>query len=246
MENGLKMQPHKPECQPQNHARCNEILRVLTEIYPLPRPQLKVANPWELMVATILAAQCTDARVNKVTPELFSRWPGPEAMARADITEVEAVIRSTGLFHSKARNLLANARRLVEHYNSQVPSTMKDLTSLAGVARKTANIVLWGSFGKNEGVAVDTHVGRISRRLGLTASDNPLIVEKDLMRLFPPDSWGDLNNRLVLFGRDICQARTPQCPGCPLFALCPKTGLDAAFKPLPKSKQRKGIEAQPA
>ncbi len=226
----------KPEREPKAHlqSRTDAILRILAEVYPTPMPQLEFMNPWELMVATILAAQCTDERVNKVTPALFSRWPGPAEMARADVAEVEQVIRSTGLFRSKAKNLVANAKRLMEHYNGQVPDRMDALISLAGVARKTANIVLWGGFGKNEGVAVDTHVGRISRRLGLSKSDNPVVVEKDLMRLFPQDSWGDLNHRLVWFGRDVCQARTPRCPQCPLFELCPKIGLSSDYKPLPK------------
>ena len=234
------MEKTKKESKVSKKKRCGLILEILAEIYPIPAPQLEFVNPWQLMVATILAAQCTDERVNKITPALFSRWPGPDELAQAEVSEVEEVIRSTGLFRSKARNLVANARRLVEHYQSQVPDSMADLTSLAGVARKTANIVLWSGFGKNEGVAVDTHVGRISGRLGLTESDNPIIIEKDLMQLFPRESWGDLNNRLVWFGRDVCRARAPQCSDCPLSALCPKLGLTENGKPLPKGKPRSG------
>lgn len=177
------------------------------------------------MVATILAAQCTDERVNSVTPTLFKRWPGPEQMAKATLQEVEEVIRSTGFFRNKAKHLIANANRLVQHYNGQVPSDMQDLTSLAGVARKTANIVLWGAFGKNEGLAVDTHVKRIAFRLGLTSSADPQVVERDLMALFPQDSWGNVNHMLVHFGREVCAARKPNCANCPLSDLCARAGL---------------------
>jgi endonuclease III len=228
------MQKNKRTPSKQEIAWASEILARLTALYPTPLPQLEFKNPWQLMLATILAAQCTDERVNKVTPELFSRWPGPKELAEADVAEVEQVVRSTGLFRSKAKNMVANAKRLIAHFGGQVPDNMADLVSLPGVARKTANIVLWAGFGKNQGVAVDTHVGRITWRLGLTREIRPEAVEKDLMALFPPDSWGDLNNRLVWFGRDVCPARTPHCPECVLFELCERNGLDADYKPINK------------
>ena len=205
--------------------RSAAILERLAVRYPTPRSQLEAGTPWEILVSTVLAAQCTDARVNLVTPELFGRWPGPAELALADQEDLEGVIRSTGLFHSKAKHLIAAARLVMSDYQGRVPETMADLTRLPGVARKTANIVLWGGFGRNEGVAVDTHVKRISFRLGLTASDRPETIEKDLMRLFPRESWGDLNHRLVWFGREVCFARKPNCPACELADLCPRCGL---------------------
>lgn len=201
------------------------ILERLAARYPAPRSQLEAGTPWEILVSTVLAAQCTDARVNLVTPELFGRWPGPAELALAEQAELESVIRSTGLFRSKARHLIAAARLVVSDYQGRVPETMADLTRLPGVARKTANIVLWDGFGRNEGVAVDTHVRRISFRLGLTLSDRPEVIERDLMRLFPRESWGDLNHRLVWFGREVCFARKPNCPACELADLCPRRGL---------------------
>ena len=146
-------------------------------------------------------------------------------MAKANTADMEEVIRSTGLFRTKAKNLIENAKLLVNQFSGKIPCTMQDLTSLPGVARKTANIVLWGAFGLNYGMAVDTHVKRIAFRLGLTASTNPEAVEKDLMNLFPQASWGNLNNRMVWFGRDVCIARRPQCLSCPLEDLCEKQGL---------------------
>ncbi len=212
-------------CNVSSVTRPAAILERLAARYPAPRSQLEAGSPWEILVSTVLAAQCTDARVNLVTPELFRRWPGPTELSRADQAELEGVIRSTGLFRSKARHLIAAARLVMSDHQGCVPSTMADLIRLPGVARKTANIVLWDGFGRNEGVAVDTHVKRISFRLGLTASDRPEAVEKDLMSLFPCESWGDLNHRLVWFGREVCFARKPNCPVCELSDLCPRCGL---------------------
>ena len=177
---------------------------------------------YELLISTRLSAQCTDARVNTVTPELFRRWPGPTELAGATQEELEAVIRSTGFYHSKARNLLGAARRLCEVYGGEVPPRLEELITLPGVARKTANVVLFGAFGINEGLAVDTHVKRISHRLGLTAQTDPVAVERDLMRLFPRAEWGDVNHRMVWFGRDVCHARSPRCADCELAAICPR------------------------
>ena len=197
----------------------------LAERYPDPAPALDHTNPWELLVATVLSAQCTDERVNMVTPELFRRWPGPKELAAIEPETLEEVIRSTGLFRSKAKNLVAAARRVVETYGGEVPRTMADLTTLGGVARKTANIVLSNAFGIHEGIAVDTHVKRLANRMGLTVSDNPTVIEKDLMALFPREAWGDVNHELVFFGREVCPARAPRCPECELNDICPKKGV---------------------
>lgn len=177
------------------------------------------------MVATVLAAQCTDVRVNAVTPVFFARWPTIQDLANAEQVEVEAIIRSTGLYRNKAKNLIQAARKLVTDFCSQVPSTMQDLLTLPGVARKTANIVLSHGFGLHEGVAVDTHVKRLSFRLGLSASQDPKRIERDLMTLFPQTAWGEINHLLVWYGREICQARSPQCTKCLLADICPRLGV---------------------
>ena len=201
------------------------ILEILARRYPAPRSQLNAETPWEILVSTVLAAQCTDVRVNLVTPQLFARWPGPAELSEARQEDLEEVIRSTGLFRSKAKHLIAAARLIMSDYAGRVPSAMKDLLRLPGVARKTANIILWSGYGRNEGVAVDTHVRRIAGRLGFTASDRPEVIERDLMALFPQDSWGDLNHRLVWFGREVCLARKPLCESCELYDLCPRLGV---------------------
>jgi endonuclease-3 len=202
-----------------------KILSILEKKYPNPRTKLVWKTPWELLVATILAAQCTDDRVNKVTPVFFERWPDIKSLAHASQKEVEQVIHSTGFYKNKAKNLINASKKILTDYNGQVPSTMEELLSLPGVARKTANIVLSNCFSKNEGIAVDTHVKRISFRLGLTSSKNPAVIEKDLMELFPQQKWHLVNHLLVWFGRDICKARTPQCHRCELDSLCPKNGI---------------------
>lgn len=206
-------------------ARAREIIRRLRPLYPDLTPALQYKTAYELLVATVLAAQCTDARVNLVTPELFRRWPDPATLATAEVTAVEEVVRSTGFFHQKAKNLVAAARLMVQRHGGAVPDTMETLTTLPGVARKTANIVLSNALGKNEGIAVDTHVRRLSFRLGLTSSDNPIIIEKDLMPLFAREDWGAINHLLVLHGRAVCKARKPLCDVCVLGDFCPKMGL---------------------
>jgi len=197
----------------------------LRDKYPKTVPALDHRNAWELLVATVLAAQCTDARVNMVTPKLFARWPGPAELAQATQEEVEEVVRSTGFFRNKAKNLISASRRIMETFGGKVPGTMAELTTLAGVARKTANIVLSNSFGVHEGIAVDTHVTRLAFRLGLTGSDDALKIERDLMPLFPKDQWGEINHLLVYFGREVCPARKPKCPECELTDICPKHGV---------------------
>jgi endonuclease III len=216
--------------RPQDKARAQAIFAILAARYPAPAPMLDYTDAWGLLVATVLAAQCTDARVNKVTPEFFRRWPGIADLAKAEVAEIEEVVRSTGFYHNKAKNLKAAAERVMTVYGGEVPRTMAELVTLGGVARKTANIVLGSAFGINEGIAVDTHVTRLAFRLGLTQSADPKIIEKDLMPLFEREQWADINHFLVFFGREVCDARKPKCTDagngpCPLAALCPRKGL---------------------
>lgn len=216
----------KPEESEKNvEQRAIEVIRLMNLRYPNPETLLRAENAWELLVATVLAAQCTDARVNLVTPVLFERWPDIASMAQARQEDVEAVVRPTGFYRNKAKHLIAAAQKIMTVYGGKVPATMAELTSLPGVARKTANIVLWGAFGRNDGMAVDTHVKRIAFRLGLTEHKEPERVEKDLMKLFPQETWGDMNHRLVWFGRDICDARNPMCAQCEMGSFCPKAGV---------------------
>ena len=207
------------------------MLAALQQRYPHPRTHLDAQNAWELLVATVLAAQCTDARVNTVTPELFRRWPTPAALAEAPIEELEGVIRPTGFFHSKAKNLLGAARRVRDVFDGQIPQSLEDLITIPGVARKTANVVLFGAFGINEGLAVDTHVKRIAYRLGLTDETDPVPIERDLMKLFPREEWGDVNHRMVWFGREVCDARKPLCDTCEMRPFCPRREPPKAVKP---------------
>ena len=176
-------------------------------------------------MATALSAQCTDERVNMVTPVLFATWPDVASMAGADPGEVEKVIYSTGFYKNKTKNLIHAARTIMENFAGQVPQTMQELITLGGVARKTANIVLSNAFDIHEGIAVDTHVKRISMRLGFTESTNPVRIEKDLMPLFPQKQWGDINHCMVLFGREVCKARGPLCGECELGDVCPRIGM---------------------
>lgn len=211
-------------------ARASAVLDRLKARYPHLETHLVAANPWQQLVATVLSAQCTDARVNQVTPVLFARWPGPAELAVAPLEELEAVIRSTGFYHNKALNLLGAARRVMEVYKGELPRTMEELVTLPGVARKTANVVLYTSFGINEGLAVDTHVKRIAYRLGLTCEQEPVRVERDLMELFPREEWGGVNHRLVWFGRQVCPARSPRCADCEMQDICPKIDVEDVCK----------------
>lgn len=212
------------------YQRAVSVQEALQRRYPEPQTHLTAETPWQLLVAVVLSAQCTDARVNMVTPELFRRWPGPGELASAAVEDVEDVVRSTGFFHNKARNIVAAAQRVVGHFRGEVPRTLAELITLPGVARKTANVVLWGAFGLNEGIAVDTHVGRICRRLGLTAQTSPVAVERELMLLFPREEWGRVNHRLVWFGRQVCAARKPLCQQCEMLEFCPQLSVDSAEK----------------
>ncbi len=197
------------------------LLETLKREYPGTTTALRHRNPFELLIATILSAQTTDVQVNKVTPALFKRFPGPEEFAVSDIEEIESYIRTIGLYHSKARYIKGACQRIVEHYNSQVSDSMKELITLPGVARKTANIVLAHGFGKQEGIAVDTHVKRLSGRLGLSSEKTPEKIERDLMALIPQKDWALFSDLLIEHGRRVCSARKPECEGCVLKKVCP-------------------------
>ena len=201
--------------------RAAEVVRRLEARYPAAECALNHRNAFELTAATILSAQCTDARVNQVTPDLFARWPTPAALARAPQAEVEAVVHSTGFFRNKAKNLIAMAKRVEEAFGGEVPRAMEDLLTLAGVARKTANVVRGVIWGDASGVVVDTHVKRIAGLLRWTRRTDPVQVERDLMALHPQSAWISLSHRLIHHGRDTCIARRPQCGACELRDLCP-------------------------
>ena len=204
-----------------DETRAAEIDARLKELYPQARIALGFESEFQLLVAVILSAQTTDVGVNKVTPVLFGRFPTPEALAAADPAEVEEIVHPTGFFRNKTKNIMGAAQRIVAEYGGRVPDTMEELLTLPGVARKTANIVLYNAFGKAEGVAVDTHVLRLSRRLGFSEHDNPDKVERDLMALFPREEWGPLTYRLIEHGRAVCDAKRPVCGQCILADLCP-------------------------
>jgi endonuclease III len=200
--------------------RVAEILRRLGATYPNVKCALNHKNAWELLVATILSAQCTDVRVNLVTPELFHKFPTPKALAEASLPAIEAEIRSTGFFRSKAKSINGAAKRLVEVYGGKVPKTMAELLTLPGAARKTANVVLGVAFKIAEGVVVDTHVLRISKRLGLTQQTDPKKVEQDLMKILPQSRWIAFSHEVIHHGRQVCVARKPRCVECSLETLC--------------------------
>lgn len=201
--------------------RIKPIIRLLRKHYPEARTALEFANPLQILVATILAAQSTDKLVNTVTPALFAKYPTAAAFARADRAELEREIHSTGFFRNKAKHIIGAAQRIVAEYGGVVPDSMEALTTLPGVARKTANIVLSAGYHKAEGIAVDTHARRLSQRLGLSRETDPVKVERDLLALVPRPDWLDLNSLLVEHGRAVCQARKPDCPRCFLRRLCP-------------------------
>ena len=200
--------------------RADRILSILNKLYPQVKPQLFYRNPFELLVATILSAQCTDNQVNRVTPGLFNRLRRPQDFAQTPVAEIEGIVRPTGFYRNKARNIKACCQTLVERHGGNVPRTLEELVKLPGVGRKTANVVLGAAF-DTPGVVVDTHVGRISGRLGLTKNKDPKKIELDLMRIIPGNEWSDFSLRLIFFGRATCTARKPKCPICPLGPLCP-------------------------
>jgi len=209
------------ESKRRKRARAEEILARLTAEYPDANCALVHDNPFELLVATILSARCTDKRVNLVTPQLFKRFATPQAVADADLTEIEELIRTTGFFRNKARSLKGLGQALVAEHDGEVPSTMAELIELPGVGRKTANVVLGNAFGVDEGVVVDTHVQRLSRLLGLTEQKTPEKIERDLMDEVPRSHWTLWSHLLILHGRNVCKARRPACDRCVLIDLCP-------------------------
>jgi endonuclease-3 len=205
-------------------ARARRVVRLLAQAYPDAQCALRYETPLQLLVATILSAQCTDSRVNLVTPALFARYPDAEAFAAAEPAGLERLIHSTGFFRNKARNIIACCRQLVEKHGGQVPRTMEELVPLPGVGRKTANVILGNAFAV-PGIPVDTHVGRLSRRMGLTEADDPVKVESDLTRLVPRKAWTMFGHRMIFHGRQVCHARKPLCEHCTLAALCPRVGV---------------------
>ena len=200
--------------------RLRAIAKTLQRTMPSPKMELGHRSPWELLVATILSAQCTDQRVNQVTPPLFRRYQRPAELAAANLLELEQLIRSTGFFKNKAKHLIASSKAVTERFGEQVPQTMDELITLPGVGRKTANVMLGTAFGQPS-IVVDTHVKRVAKRLGLTRSDNPDCVEQDLQQLVPKSQWTAFSQRVLLHGRYVCLARKPQCRTCSLYRHCP-------------------------
>ncbi len=208
--------------------RASWILATLRRAYPDAKCSLEFSNPLQLLVATLLSAQCTDARVNRMTPALFRRYPTAADYAGADLKELQSIIRPLGLHRTKARAIKAIGRALAERSGGRVPQTMDGLTSLPGIGRKSATAILGNGFGRAEGVTVDAHVFRVSRRLGLARGRTPLRVERELIALFPREEWIPLGHTLILHGRTLCAARGPRCGGCPVERLCPKVGVLSA------------------
>lgn len=227
------------------------VVEALRREYPESSCALVHADAYQLLVATILSAQCTDARVNMVTPELFRRYPDAAHLAAAVPAELESIIRSTGFFRAKARNLLAMAGQVAQLHGGRIPEDLESLTALSGVGRKTANVVLGTAFGHAEGIVVDTHVKRLARRLGLSKGKTPEQIERELMKVIPRAEWVDLSHRLILHGRKVCVARRPKCEACALAEFCPRVGVDPpagtarAARPRPRPRRRgaPGVES---
>jgi endonuclease-3 len=207
----------RPERLPQDKSA--PILKLLDQHYPEARCTLDYRTPLELLVATILSAQCTDERVNRVTPELFKKYPNADAYANVPLEELEADIRSTGFYHNKARSIQACCREILQNYSGEVPTQLEALVKLPGIGRKTANVILGNAF-QIPGIVVDTHVGRVTHRLGLTSQKDPVKIEQDLMTLIPQQRWVHFSHQLIMHGRAICQARKPNCAICPLQSHC--------------------------
>ena len=210
----------------KNRADAAELIRLLRKAYPEASCSLDHRSPYELLMATILSAQCTDERVNMVTPALFRKYPGPEELAAAPLPEIEAMIRPTGFYRNKALSLKEASRAIKENFGGKVPGTMEELLTLRGVARKTANVLLGSAYGIAAGVVVDTHVKRLAFRLGLTGETDPARIERDLMKAVPKEDWIWFAHALVLHGRAVCDARKPLCGGCPLSPVCPRNGVN--------------------
>ena len=212
--------PKRPRTAKDRRERVAEILRRLDEVYPNATCALKHRNAWELLVATILSAQCTDDRVNQVTPGLFEKYPTVKDFAAVSQEELAADIRSTGFFNNKAKAIRGAAQKILADYGGKVPKTMEEMLTIPGVARKTANVVLGTAYGLATGIVVDTHVSRVARRLDLTKEKDPVKIEQDLMKIIPKEKWIVFSHQLIHFGRYICQSRKPKCAECPLNDLC--------------------------
>jgi endonuclease-3 len=206
--------------------RVKEIINILEKIYPEAKTALKFENPFQLLIATILSAQTTDERVNKVTSTLFKKFKKPEDFVNANLDEIMEEIKSINFYRNKAKNIKKLSEIIVKEFNGKVPDKMEELVKLPGVARKTANVVLSQAYGKAEGIVVDTHVKRVSNRLGLTKNTDAEKIEKDLMKIIPEEKWIDFPFRLILFGRNICKAKNPDCKNCPLYKICPSKGKE--------------------
>ena len=231
--------PAKPVVPPKSYKptepkRVQDILSRLEKTYGGAKCALTHRNAWELLVATILSAQCTDARVNMVTPELFAMYPTPESLAKKKPEDIEGIIKSTGFFRNKAKSIVGAAKKVTEEFDGRVPQTMEQLLTLPGAARKTANVVLGSWFGIAEGVVVDTHVFRISRRLELTSAEDPKKIEQDLMAVVPNAKWIDFSHQVIHHGRALCIARKPKCAECPLENIC--HAADKTFSTVPIHK----------
>jgi len=217
----------QPESRDELAARAARLATRLANVYPEARISLNFETPWQCLVATILSAQCTDERVNRVTPDLFREIPDIAAMTAAPIEQIQRLILTTGFFRQKAKSLQTTARQIIERFGGEVPSRMEDLVTLTGVGRKTANVLLGHVFGQ-PGLVVDTHVRRLARRLGLTRESDPDKIELDLQKLLPPSEWTPFSMRLILHGRQVCSARGPRCEECTLGPDCPKIGVRAS------------------
>ena len=223
------------ESKKSKTARAIEVCRRMGELYPDAAPALNFYDPFTLVIAVLLSAQTTDNAVNRVTAELFDRWPSAEAMASASVADVADVIHSLGFYRTKSQHCVECAQHIMSDFNGEVPSTMEELTSLPGVGRKTANIVLNHAFGIVDGIAVDTHVYRIATRLGFTKAPTPAQAEHDLLAIIPQELWGRVNQEWILFGRQVCTARAPKCETCPLADLCPSAGKATTAKTAKKA-----------
>ncbi|MBR3235449.1 MAG: endonuclease III [Atopobiaceae bacterium] len=230
------------ESKRAKRERAIEICRRMGELYPHVESALNFTSPFTMVICVLLSAQTTDAAVNKVTPELFERWPTAEAMAQANAADIAEVIRSIGFYRAKSAHCVEASQMIVSDFGGEVPHTMKELTRLPGVGRKTANIVLNKAFGIVEGIAVDTHVFRLATRWKLTNKPTPLQAEQDLLDVIPQELWGPVNEQWIHFGRDVCSAQRPKCDGCPLADICPSFGK-AAGNPRTKARARKAKEA---
>ncbi len=230
------------ESKRAKRERAIEICRRMGELYPHVESALNFTSPFTMVICVLLSAQTTDAAVNKVTPELFEHWPTAEAMAQANAADIAEVIRSIGFYRAKSAHCVEASQMIVSDFGGEVPHTMKELTRLPGVGRKTANIVLNKAFGIVEGIAVDTHVFRLATRWKLTNKPTPLQAEQDLLDVIPQELWGPVNEQWIHFGRDVCSAQRPKCDGCPLADICPSFGK-AAGNPRTKARARKAKEA---